>query len=87
MDTQLLVPPGFKGVSDETVIRIDFHIAPPCQLSVIARSFDVLTAQSFRFGGARLKFALDREANLNGHRRHQLDQKRADRRIDHLARR
>lgn len=45
----------------------------------------MLTAQSIGLGGARLEFALDREADLQGHGRHQHDQKGADRWIDHLA--
>jgi hypothetical protein len=70
MDTQLTVPLGFKGVCDKAVLRVNFHIASARQLSVIARPFDVLTAQPIRLGGARLKFALNRQADLQSHWRH-----------------
>ena len=85
MEPELLIPLGFERVGDETIIGVDLHVAPPREFSLVTRPLDMLTAQSIGLGGARLEFALDREADLQGHGRHQLDQKGADRWIDHLA--
>ena len=85
MKTQLFVPLSFERVGDETVIGVDLHVASPREFGIIAHPLDMLAAQGIGLGGARLEFALNREADLQGHRRHQLEQKRADRRIDNLA--
>jgi hypothetical protein len=46
----------------------------------------VLAAQGVGLGGAFLQFALNSEGDLQSHRRHQLDQQRADRGTNHFAR-
>ena len=85
MQPKLFIPFCFEGVGDEPVVRIDLHVASPGKFSVIAGSLDVLAAQGVGLGGAFLQFALNREGDLQSHRRHQLDQQRADRRIDDFA--
>jgi hypothetical protein len=86
MQPKLLIPICLEGVGDEPVVRIDLHKASPRKLSVIAGSLDMLAAQGVGLGGAFLQFALNREGDLQSHRRHQLDQQCADRGIDDFAR-
>src|SRR5208337_4212146 len=85
VEPQLLVPLGFKGASDEAIIGIDLHVAPPRELSLVTRSLDMLTAQSVSLRGSGFDLVLDRKADLQRHRRHQFNQQRTDRRVDDLA--
>jgi len=65
MDTQLLVPLGFKGISDEAVIGINFHYnaAAPGQRHSASRSIaDGATHPSRRRGALE---SPEREAHLS----------------------
>ena len=62
METQLLVPFGFERVGDEAIVGVDLHVSPPREFGLVARPLDMLAAQGIGLGGARLEFALDRQA-------------------------
>jgi hypothetical protein len=86
MKPKLFIPFSLERIGDKAIVRIDLHVTAPSQLGVIAHSLYMFASQSVGFGGAGFELALNREAHLQSHRSHKLEQERADGGIDHLAR-
>jgi len=49
-----VVPVGFEGVGDQTVVRVDAEVAAAGQVGAVPCSFDVVAAQGVCFVGAVL---------------------------------
>jgi hypothetical protein len=84
--SQLFIPFRLKGISNETIGRIDLHITLAGELGLIARALEMLPVQGIGLGGTRLELALHCERDLQRHGRHQLHEQSTNRRIDDLAR-
>ena len=61
------------------------HEALACQVGVLAGGLNPLGAPQIGLSGARGEFVLDLQRDVQGERRHQLDQQRADRPVDNAA--
>ena len=74
------VPVSFEGVGDEPVVRVDCEVSAAGEVSVLTRSFDVGAPELVGLGGARFKFGLDGQRDLEREWRDGVEQQLADRR-------
>ena len=82
---QRLVPVGFEGVGDESVVRVDGEIPPAGEFGMLAGTVDVGAAQLVGFGGAGFELCLDGERDLERERGDGVEQQRADGLVDRVA--
>ena len=81
---KLPVPIDLQRIGDQSVVRVHTQVATLCQFRLVARPFDLLSAQLVDVVQTSLQFLLDRERDVDGHRRHDVEQQVANHRI-HLA--
>jgi hypothetical protein len=79
---QRLVPFRFQRVGDQAIVGIAAHIPAACQVGLVARLFNRLTAQAVAFLGATLQFLLHGQRHLQGDRGHRLHQQAANGRVE-----
>jgi transposase len=71
---QRLVPLRFQRIGNQAVVGIAAHITAACQVGLVARPFNRLTAQAVAFLGATLQFLLHGQRHLQGDRGHRFHQ-------------
>ena len=76
--SQFLVPVGLQRIRNQSVFRIDPHVAALRQFRFIASTLDMLASQAIRFIEARLQFLLHGERDFQSDRIHQFQQDIAD---------
>lgn len=63
---QRVVPFFFERRGNKTVVWVDLHEAPPCNVSFVASALDLLLTQSLCLFYPGLDLAFDLESNLDG---------------------
>ena len=82
---KLGVPLGFKRVDNQAVVWIDEHVTATGALGFVPGSFDLHLPQSVGLVPPRLQLCLYGQGELDGHRRHRLDQPLSHGAIDRSA--
>ena len=62
--TELVIPFRFQAIGDETIIRIDHHVATASEFSLVLCPLNVLPPQRVGLGNSRLNFLLNCEGDL-----------------------
>jgi hypothetical protein len=62
--TELVIPFRFQTIGDETIIRIDHHVATASEFSFVLCPLNVLPAQRVGLGDSRLNFLLNCDCDL-----------------------
>jgi len=83
---QLLVPVGFKRISNQPVFRVDTHVSALCQFGFVPGPFHVLLSQTIGFIEPCLQFLLDGQRDLKCDRIDQFQQYVPDCAVDIGAR-
>lgn len=80
--TQPLIPLGFQRIGYQPVVGIDFHVAAPGELGLVAAALQLRLSQGGGLLDALRDLVLHGQSHFDSRRRHRLQQQCADRGID-----